>query len=78
MAIVKSWYCAYDVHYHIMFPVKYGKALLRPDIEHEFIRIANEMHERYEIEFEAIGADRIHIHLLCSAYPKIDIVVGML
>jgi len=73
MAVIKGWHCAYDVHYHIVFPVKYRKALLRPEIEHELVRIASEIHERYEIEFEEMGADRDHIHLLCSAHPKIDI-----
>jgi len=27
--------------------------------------------ERYAIEMEAIGTDKDHIHLLCSAHPKI-------
>jgi putative transposase len=27
--------------------------------------------ERYAIQMEAIGADRDHIHLLCSAHPKV-------
>ena len=27
--------------------------------------------ERYEIEMEAIGTDKDHIHLLCGAHPKI-------
>ncbi len=27
--------------------------------------------ERYEIEMEAIGSDKNHIHLLCSAHPKL-------
>ncbi len=27
--------------------------------------------ERYDMEFERLGYDRNHIHLLCSAHPKI-------
>ena len=27
--------------------------------------------ERYAIEMEAIGIDKDHIHLLCSAHPKV-------
>ena len=32
---------------------------------------AVEISERYDIEFEQIGCDRDHIHLLCSAHPKV-------
>ena len=32
---------------------------------------AMEIQERYDIEFEQIGCDRDHIHLLCSAHPKV-------
>ena len=70
MAVKKSWHCAYDIHYHIMFPVKYRKALLDSEIEKELVRISAEIAARYDIEFEEIGADRDHIHLLCSAHPK--------
>jgi putative transposase len=73
VAIKKSWHCAYEIHYHIVFPVKYRRTLLRPEIEQSLVEIANEIQERYEIEFEEMGADRDHIHLLCSAHPKISI-----
>ena len=32
---------------------------------------AMDIQERYDIEFEQMGCDRNHIHLLCSAHPKI-------
>ncbi len=32
MSIVKSNHCVFDTHYHIVFPVKYRKALLEPHI----------------------------------------------
>jgi len=70
MVVKKSWHCAYDVHYHLVFPVKYRKALIRPEIETELVRISGEIAERYDIEFEQRGADRDHVHLLCSAHPK--------
>ena len=73
MVMIKSWHCAYEIHYHIVFPVKYRKAMLRPDIEQELVRIAGEIHDRYEIDFEQMGMDKDHIHLLCSAHPKLSI-----
>jgi putative transposase len=73
MVVKKSWHCAYEIHYHIVLPVKYRRALLLPEIEQDPATIATEIQERYEIEFEEMGADRDHIHLLCSALPKMSI-----
>ena len=35
--------------------------------------IAREIGERYEIEFEQLGCDNNHIHILCSFHPKYSI-----
>ena len=70
MAIVKSNHCAYDTHYHIVFPVKYRKSLLNKDIERTIVKIAREIEDRYDIEFEEIGCDINHIHILCTFHPK--------
>ena len=35
--------------------------------------IAGEIGERYEIEFEQLGCDNDHIHILCSFHPKYSI-----
>jgi putative transposase len=70
MGLIRSNHCVYDAHYHVVFPVKYRKALLSPDIKKAILEIAGEIAERYEIEFERIGADQDHIHLLCSFHPK--------
>ena len=71
--VQKGYHCAYDIHYHIVFPVKYRKALLDKDIEHKIKTISREIQERYEITMESIGLDLNHIHLLCSAHPKYSI-----
>lgn len=73
MDVKKSNHCAYQTHYHIVFPVKYRKVLLISGIEKEILRIADEISERYEIEFEQIGCDKNHIHILCSFHPKYSI-----
>ena len=73
MKVIKSNHCAYQTHYHLVFPVKYRKSLLYKDIENEIKLIAKEIAERYEIEFEGIGCDVNHIHLLCSFHPKYSI-----
>lgn len=70
MGVIRSNHCAYDAHYHLVFPVKYRKALLDPHISGAILEIAKEIEERYDITFEKIGTDGDHIHLLCSFHPK--------
>jgi len=70
MAVVKTHHNAYTTHYHIVFPVKYRKVLLKDDIPLAIVAIAQEISERYDIEFEKIGCDGNHIHLLANFAPK--------
>ena len=79
MAVVKTHHNAHTAHYHIVFSVKYRKALLANDIPLAIVQIAQEISERYDIEFEKIGCDINHIHLLASFAPKYSgsRVVGM-
>ena len=69
-SVNKGYHCAWQIHYHLVFPVKYRKALL----DNEVIQIVKEtsvgIAERYAIEMEALGCDKDHIHLLCGAHPK--------
>jgi putative transposase len=69
----KSNHCAYQTHYHLVFPVKYRKALLDNEVVQEIKTIALEIGDRYEIEFESLGCDVNHIHILCSFHPKYSI-----
>ena len=67
----KASHCAWQIHYHIVFPVKYRRALLDEAVVKIIVETAVEISERYDIEFEQIGCDRDHVHLLCSAHPKV-------
>jgi putative transposase len=58
----KGWHCAYQTHYHIVFPVKYRKALLSEPIVATLKQTTNNISERYELEIEQIGADQDHIY----------------
>ena len=69
--VKKGFHCAYQIHYHIVFPVKYRRALLYEDVEKIIVETAAGIEERYEIEMEAVGCDKNHIHLLCGAHPKV-------
>ena len=69
--VKKGYHCAWQIHYHIVFPVKYRKALLDFSVTQIIMETAEGISERYSIEMEGIGCDKDHIHLLCSAHPKI-------
>ena len=70
-AVRKGAHCARQLHYHIVFPVKCRKALLDEAVTTMIQETAAEIAERFPIEMEAMGTDKNHIHLLCSAHPKV-------
>jgi putative transposase len=71
-SVKKGSHCAWQIHYHIVFPVKYRKALLDEEVVQIIIETARGIEERYDMEFEQLGCDGDHIHLLCTAHPKIS------
>jgi putative transposase len=68
-AVRKGSHCAWQIHYHIVFPVKYRKSLLDEVVTTIIQETAAEIAERFPIEMEASGTDKNHI--LCSAHPKV-------
>ena len=78
MSVVRSNHCVYDNHYHVVFPVKYRKALISENVRQAILEIAEGIQDRYEIAFEKIGSDKDHLHILCSFHPRYAIsqVVG--
>ena len=69
--VQKGYHCAWQIHYQLVFPVKYRKALLDKMVIKIIEETAEGIQERYAIEMEALGMDKNHIHLLSSAHPKI-------
>jgi putative transposase len=67
----RGWHCVYDTHYHIVFPVKYRKALLFDGVAAFIKEIAKGLEERYELDIEQIGCDKDHIHVLASFHPRL-------
>ena len=63
----KGYHCVWQIHYHVVFPVKYRKALLDEEVVGIIMETEPGISGRYAIEMESIGCDRDHIHLLCSA-----------
>ena len=68
----KGYHCVWQIHYHIVFPVKYRKVLLDEEVVEIIRETAIGIGQRYAIEMEAIGMDRDHIHILCSSHPKMS------
>lgn len=72
-SVRKGYHCAWQIHYHIVFPVKYRKALLDESVIKIIEETSEAIEQRYEIEMEAMGMDEDHIHLLCGGHPKLSI-----
>ena len=66
----KGYHCAYDTHYHIVFPVKCRKELLSDLVSKTIKEISKELEQRYDLEIEQVGCDTDHIHILASFHPK--------
>jgi putative transposase len=67
----KGYHCAWQIHYHIVFPVKYRKALLDSEVQETIKQTASGISERYAIKMWAIDSDKDHIHLLFEAHQKL-------
>ena len=51
---------------------EYRKALLSEEVVGIIVETVQGIEERYDIEMERLGCDKDHIHLLCSAHPKLS------
>ena len=69
--VKKASHCAWQIHYHVVKQVKYRRALIDERVERVMIETPRGIGERYEIEIEALGMDKDHVHLLCGAHLKI-------
>ena len=73
MAVTRSNHCVYNTHYHLVFPVKYRKALLDHAAVASIASTLREIELRYDLVIEQMGDDTNHIHLLISFHPKYSI-----
>ncbi len=61
----------FDTHLHIVFTVKYRKAIISQDVTRVIVGLDKMIEERYDIKFEEIDTDQDHIHLLYSFKPSL-------
>lgn len=50
----EGYHCARQIHYHIVFPVKYRKALLYREVTKIIVETAEGITERYPIEMKSV------------------------
>ena len=70
MEVKHAAHCTYRIRYHIVFVIKYRKCLITPPIFEFFKTICKEIEERYYFNFEALGSDGDHLHLVVEAAPR--------
>ena len=58
--ILKGYHCVWQIHYHLLFPVKYRKALLDKMVIKIIEETAMGIQERYAIEMEALGMEELY------------------
>ena len=73
MPLTRSNHCVYDTHYHLVFPLKYRKALLSAEVVATMSETMRGIEERYDLKIEQFGDDTDHIHVVLSFHPKYSI-----
>ena len=59
--------------YHLVFPAKYRRSVLSPEVDLIIKEVCLEIEKRYEVIFLEIGSDKDHIHMLIELSPKYSI-----
>lgn len=61
----------FDLKYHFVFCIKYRKDLfLKENYVISFKKICEGIQERYNLEFETLGFDEDHVHLMIISVPS--------
>ena len=59
--------------YHLVFPVKYRRSVLTPEVEITLKNICIVIGECHEMNFVEIGADENHVHFLVQSIPNMSV-----
>src|ERR687883_1771881 len=55
--------------YHLVFPAKYRRAIIDPEVDQALRNVCLDIEARYEITFLEIGTDKDHVHFLVQSVP---------
>ena len=70
MEIEHAPHCTYRIRYHMVFVVKYRKAMIDREKMDSLKKILIEIGERYWFKFDAIGIEKDHFHVVLGAAPR--------
>ena len=59
--------------YHLVFPAKYRRAVIDPEVDQAVRRVCLDIEARYEIKFLEIGTDKDHVHFLVQSVPMYSV-----
>ena len=59
--------------YHLVFPAKYRRAVIDPEVDQVLRNICLDIEARYEIKFLEIGTDKDHVHFLVQSVPMYSV-----
>lgn len=70
--IIHARTCVYNVHYHIVWTVKYRRKVLSQEIENDMKKIFGEIanDKGFEVVMVEVG-EQDHVHVFASAHPKV-------
>lgn len=70
MDVKCACYCTYRIRYHMVFVMKYRKSLISSDVFDFMKVICKGISQRYFLNFDAIGSDGDHLHLVVEGAPR--------
>lgn len=72
--LIHSRTCVYNIHYHVVWSVKYRRKVLSPEIEFYIQNLAVEIGRAkgFIVDMLEVG-EQEHIHCFVSAHPKVSI-----
>ena len=59
--------------YHLVFPAKYRRAVIEPQVDTVLKDVCLEIEMRYQIRFLEIGTDVDHVHFLVQSVPSYSV-----
>ena len=70
MEVRYASHCSYRIRYHMVFVLKYRKSLITEEIFNYLKHIFSGLSERYYLNFQALGVERNHLHILVETAPR--------
>jgi len=70
MEVRYASHCSYRIRYYMVFVLKYRKSLITEEIFNYLKHIFSGISERYYLNFQAMGVERNHLHILVEAAPR--------